>query len=125
MRSVTPNPVVGDAYSVQEVLRDHAEAINQAAAGQLFPTANATATYIARPSEQVILAAPSAPMTVTLPSAASTRGALLIVKRTNTTTHTITVQASSGNIDGSASTALTTSLQAVRLISDGSNYWTV
>ncbi len=110
---------------LHDYLREHAVAINQAADQRIFQPVAITTTYSAGENDHVILAAPSAPFTITLPAASQMIYKRVVVKRSNNTTHTITIQSSSGNIDGAASTTLTTAYQAKEFYSDGSAYWSI
>jgi hypothetical protein len=94
--------------------------INRAAAGELRESVATSGDYVALETDCVIEVTPSAPCTVTLPLASAMRGRTVTVKRMNNTTHTITVQPSSGTIDGAASMTLTTSFQKRHFFSDGS-----
>lgn len=107
-----------------EYLREISEAINQAAGGRLRDFVDVTGTYAAGIADLVIQVAPSGTCTITLPAASDTKGVIYTVKRTNNTTHTITVAGSTGNIDGAASVTLTTAYQVRHFYSDGTNYWT-
>ena len=118
MRSVNPTPMRADV----ETLRQYAEAINQAATGDLWPFVSVSAAYSAGPSDLVIYVVPAGTFTVTLPSARDMRGKMIYVKRANNTTHTITVQSTSGNIDDAASVTLTTAHQAREFFSDGAEW---
>jgi hypothetical protein len=64
-------------------------------------------------------------MAVTLPAVSKMVGKIVTVKRGNSTTHTVTISASAGNIDGAASTSLTSAYQSRRFFSDGSDYWLI
>lgn len=121
MRKVRPYP---DRVDV-ELAREFAEAINQAASGVLWPSVAVTGSYTAGTGDLVILVAPSGTCAITLPPAKDTTNTIRRVKRSNNTTHTITVQTGGGNIDGAASVTLTTAYQSRAFFSDGSNYWTV
>lgn len=110
---------------LQDFLKRFATSINQAADLRLFQFRAITGTESTGENDHVILIAPSGTATVTLPAASSMVFKRVVVKRTNNTTHTITVQASAGNIDGSASVTLTTAYQSREFYSDGSNYWLV
>lgn len=121
MRNVRPYPTGVDVA----LLREYSEACNQAAKGLLHPFVSVTGTYTAGLGDIVILVAPSGNCTITLPAAADTAGSIRWVKRSNNTTHTVTIQPASGNIDGAASVTLTTAYQSRAFHSDGSNYWTV
>lgn len=125
MKKVTPAPWLPETWgaakgAVLDVLREFATALNQAAAGELREPVATTGTYIAREGDHVIEVAPAAPCTVTIPLASKMRGRTVTVKRTNNTTHTITVQPVSGTIDGAASMTLTTAFQKRHFFSNGS-----
>ncbi len=126
--SVPVLPLDGDAMyrlRLHDFLREHATAINQAADQRIFLSVAVTGAYSAGDNDHVILVAPSAPCTITLPAASTMINKRVVVKRSNSTTHTITVQSSSGNIDGAASTTLTTAYQAKEFYSDGAAYWSI
>ena len=125
MRQVATSPQVSanDWFRLGQVLRDHAESINQAASGNLFPSVSVATTYSAGSGDLVIYVVPSGTFTVTLPLARDMQNKKVTVKRANNTTHTITIQGASGNIDGAASVTLTTAYQARTFHSDGTNYW--
>lgn len=101
-----------------------AQSVNQAADGRLREFVNITAAYTAGENDHVIQAAPSAPFTITLKEPGIMRNKWVTVKRTNSTTHTITIASAVGNIDGSASVTLTTGYQARHFFSDGVQWWT-
>lgn len=121
MRLVNPSPQRADTDTV----RQFAESINQAARGELWPFVSVSASYSAGPSDLVIYVVPAGTLTITLPPPSSTKERILRVKRANNTTHVVTIQPSSGQIDGAASTTLTTAYQAKSFHSDGSNYWSL
>lgn len=127
MKQVTAQPILrdGDWRRLLDVLRAQGEAINQAAEGILFNHVTVTGTYTAGLADHVIYVVPTGVMTVTLPPASKMLGKLITVKRANTTTHVITINTQGGNIDGGASTSLTTSYQSRRFHSDGANYFLV
>lgn len=116
MRTVRP---------VDSIPQEYADAINQAARGLLQPFVNVSGTYSAGAADIVIYVSPSGICTITLPPPSVTKGSIRWVKRANNTTHTVTIQAASGNIDGAASTSLTTAYQSRAFHSDGSNYFLV
>jgi acetyl-CoA carboxylase carboxyltransferase component len=102
-----------------EYLRTLVEAVN-AAITEVDPTVtDVTGAYSVKLTDRVIQVAPSAPCTVTLPLATKMQRKRVTVKRSNGTTHTITVQPASGTIDGSASVTLTTAWQVRHFFSDG------
>lgn len=108
-----------------DVLREFGSAINDAAAGRLSLFVSVTGTYSAGVNDHIILVAPAAICTITLPTVANMRNKRIIVKRSNSTTHVITVNTVAGNIDGAASVTLTTAYQSREFFSDGVNFWTV
>ena len=78
MNRVTPAPTLPQddqkmAYRLRlhDYLREHAVAINQAAEQRLFLPAAVTGAYSAGENDHVILIAPSAPCTITLPAAST------------------------------------------------------
>lgn len=101
-----------------------ATSVNQAAQGRLREFVSVSAAYTAGENDHVIQVAPSGTMTVTLKEPGVMRNKWVTVKRTNNTTHTITVQSAVGNIDGSASVTLTSAYQARHFFSDGAQWWT-
>lgn len=119
--------LTGQTYErrLQDLLRDHAQSINQGADGRLFNIRTLTATGASAVNELFVVVKPSGAMTLTIPPALDMLGKLLIVKRGNNTTHTVTVQSSSGTIDGAASVTLTTAWQRRMLMSDGTEYFEV
>lgn len=131
MNSVQPDPRIPEQggrpflLKLQDHLREHATAINQAATGNLWRSVTVSAAYTAGTGDLVVYVSPSGAFTVTLPPAKDMVNKIVTVKRKNNTTHTITIGATSGNIDGSASTTLTSAYQAKRFHSDGSDYYTV
>lgn len=130
MNRVTPSPRLSDDPGMQrvrleEVLRQHADAINQGAAGQLFNVVTVSADYAASTSDHVILVNPAGAMAVTLPAASSMLGKRITVKRANSTTHVVTIQPSAGLIDASSSVTLTAAWQKREFVSDGSQYYEV
>ena len=125
MRRVTPQPIIGNdlSASLLDRFREYSVALNQCAEHRLSEFVSVTGTYTAGENDHVIECAPSGAMTVTLPAASVMRNKRIVIKRTNNTTHTVTIQSSSGNIDGSASVTLTTAHQSREVFSDGANWW--
>lgn len=119
MRSVYPSPNIPSEYT---------DAVNQAARGLLHPFVSVTGDYSAGVGEIVILVAPSGACTINLPPPADTKGSIRWVKRSNNTTHTVTIKSPTGNIDGTAGSTgvtLTTAYQSRAFHSDGVTYWEV
>lgn len=126
MRSVTNAPRLepGDWRQAQELMRDLHEAVNQLSSGVLHNSKRVSASYTSAEHETYIGVTPSGAMTITLPAASRMKDRMVTVARENNTTHTVTIQAASGNINGAASVTLTTAYQVRRLMSDGANYFT-
>ena len=128
MKRVTPQPILpremGENWqgALLRLLREYSDAINQAADHRLSEFVSVTGAYTAGENDHVILCAPSAPFTLPIPAASVMRNKRIVVKRTNNTTHTITVQSTSGNIDDAATSTLTTAHQAREFFSDGADW---
>lgn len=109
--------------------QDYTDAINQAARGLLHPSVAVTGTYSAGIADIVILVAPSGACTINLPDPRETKDSIRWVKRSNNTSHAVTVKSPTGSINGtlgSTGVALGTSGYDSRAFhSDGTNYWTV
>jgi hypothetical protein len=91
-----------------------------------FPTppVTITATYSMTIGDRMVIAAAAANMTLTLPaSASSVPYEFIIIK--SVASHTVTINTTSGNINGGASTNLTSQWQCVRLRTDGTNWYIV
>jgi len=68
----------------------------------------------------------SAAITVTLPSAAGVNGRILTIKDKSGTAATNTITVSGANtIDGAASKIINTAYGVLRLVSDGSNWFSI
>lgn len=87
-------------------------------------TTIASAAYTALETDSVILAdATSAAFTVTLPTAVSVNGKILIIKKTDASANAVTVDgAGSETIDGSTTFTLAAQYDFVQIKSDGSNW---
>jgi len=132
MKRVSPAvrlPQSVDDQTFMRALRDtfaeHIQALTEAADGRLQLHVTVTTTYSAGENDHVIVAKPTAPFTITLPAASKMVGKVITIKRGNNTTHTVTINTSAGNIDGAASTSLTTAYQSRRVFSDGADYWLI
>ena len=131
MKRVTPQPILpldmGENWRLEvlRLLREYSDAINQAADHRLSEFVSITGAYTAGENDHVILCAPAAPFTLTLQDAKNMKNKRIVVKRSNNTVHTITVNTTAGNIDGAASVTLTTAYQSREFFSDGSNYWEI
>ena len=125
MKRVTPQPILpakvdaGWHAGLLRLLREYSDSINQAADLRLWEFVNIAAAYTAGVNDHVILMKPAGTFTLTIPAASVMRNKRIIIKRNNNTTHTITVQSTSGTIDGAASVTMTTAWQIKELYSDG------
>lgn len=123
--NLPPGQSWGETVALQllDILREFAQAINDAADGRLWPaSAYVTASYTAAETDLYIPVKPAAPLTVTLPAAERMKGKRVVVKRLDASTHTITINTAGGNIDAGASVTLTTAWQSREFISDGIQY---
>jgi hypothetical protein len=88
-----------------------------------------TANYTMAGTDRVILADASAgAITITPPTAASVAAAggyEITVKKKDTSVNVVTVTPASGLIDGVASLVLSNPMDAVKIVSDGTNYYTI
>ena len=131
MRNVPPDPrlsrdVAEDQFRLQlwQVLRELGESINDGSDGKFHKHVSKTGTYSASVNDHTIFVAPSGTCTITLPAPAEMIGKEVVVKRSNNTTHVVTIQGASGTVDGAASVTLTTAWQVRRFRTDGSNWFT-
>ncbi len=89
-------------------------------------TATVTANYTALTGDDVVLCNQSAAITITLPSASGVNGRILTIKDKSGSAATNTITVSGANtIDGTASKVLNTAYGALRLVSDGSNWFSI
>ena len=72
--------------------------------------------YTASDGDFVLADASADPITITLPS--PTKGATVIVKKTDSSANAVTVNTAAGSIDGKASITIDTQYQTVTFISD-------
>lgn len=86
-----------------------------------------TADYTITDSDRVILANPSAPITITLPTAAGRTGRMFTIKKINASViNTVTVDGNgTETIDGSLTAILIVQNVSITIISDGSNWFVV
>lgn len=84
-------------------------------------TTSQTTTYSAPAGTGELVVLCNGTFTVTLPAASSGTNQLFTVK--NIGTGVITVEASSGDIDGASSFVNSLELQSNSFVSDGTNYW--
>ena len=82
-----------------------------------------TANYTVDNNNEVILAdATSAAITITLPDPSTNSGKELIIQKIDSTINTVTLQPSTGNIEGSTSISLSRQYETIILCSDGNEY---
>lgn len=123
MRQVTPQPIVSDIRTTQ-ILKELCEAVNQGAAGLLWPhVAKSGTAYASGPGECVIYVTPTGPFTLTLPDPKETMGKVIAVIRSDGSSHTITVDPAVGLIGGAATATITGSYQGAIYHSDGVGYY--
>ena len=79
-------------------------------------------TYTAASGDFVLANATSAAFTVTSPAA--TTGGIVSVKKTDSSTNSVTFSPASGTVDGASTFVLTNQYDAFRFVSDGTNWWT-
>lgn len=94
----------------------------------VLPTtvANKSAAYTLEPGVCLVMGDPSsAGFTITIPTEENVRGRWLIVWNITTSTNGITVDAETGNINGSSTVATNASREALLLVCDGSNWFAV
>lgn len=93
-------------------------------AATTYPLTSQTTSYGALGSDGVILAsAASANVTVTLPTAVGATGQAYTIRKTDSTTNTVTVATTSAQtIDGQTTYVLTTQFAYVQVVSDGANW---
>lgn len=105
-------------YKLTQIVQNVTYTLNQMSDGYLYPSTSVTGTYNYNVGDTVVFC--NGTFTTTLPSPSVCKGKLFIVK--NTGVGTITVVGITGNIDGAASTTLTT-MQSKMFASDGVDYW--
>lgn len=88
--------------------------------------ATKTTTYTLTATDSVLLAdATSTAFTVTLPSAMGIAGRQYTIKKVDSSANAVTIASVVGNIDGAATKVLLAQWQAVRVVSDGINWYVV
>ncbi len=85
-----------------------------------------TAAYTLTATDSTILAdATSAAFTVTLPTPVGISGRQYTIKKIDSSVNVVTIASTAGTIDGAVTKALSAQWQAVRLVSDGVNWFVV
>lgn len=108
-------------------LRRDVDSATASASSRVVPFRQVTAATTALPSDYLILVdATTGAVTVNLPSAASSRGAALVVKKIDASANAVTIDASgSETIDGATTQALAAQYDSLTLICDASQWWIV
>ncbi len=89
-------------------------------------TSTKTSSYTITGTDVVIFAdATSGNVTITLPAASSFSGYNFYIKRIDSSSNTCSVASSGGTIDGTSSFSLDTQYFAVRVVSNGSNWFII
>ncbi len=74
----------------------------------------------------VLVDATAAAVTLDLPAAAGSKGALVTVKKLDSSVNTVTVEANaSETIDGAANKTLTAQYETLRIVCDGVEWWVI
>jgi hypothetical protein len=86
-----------------------------------------TANYTATVNDSVILCdATSAGFTITLPASATNTGRKYVIKKTDTSANTVTIDGNaSETIDGATTVNIGTQYQSITIVCDGSNWWII
>lgn len=92
--------------------------------GMTVPVATKTADYTANISDYMILCnAASGNIVITLPAAAGIKGKIYIVKKTDSSANTVTIDGNAAEtIDGSATSIIQAQNTAVCIVSDNTNW---
>ena len=128
----TPLTEKGDRTSLEfqvlwNSLRQELSSLGVAAASRAVAFRTVAASVTALATDFLILAdATAGALTVTLPPAASSRGAMIVTKKTDVSANAVTVAGDgSDTIDGAASVSLASQYDAVTVACDGSGWWIV
>ena len=111
--------------SVKRNLDDQAGIVSDLAAP--FSVLTLTATGSASADDYLVLVdATAGGVTVNLPAAADSAGALIVVKKTDASANAVTIDANaSETIDGAATQSLTAQYDALTVACDGTGWWIV
>ncbi len=108
-----------------EIFRSIAASINAGSDGILFTSTVVTGNYTLQPFEQIAIVKNTANCTVTLPDPSDCVNKRFTVKKANSNVYTVTVVATSGNIDDATSQIITTGYTSLDFVSDGTDYWII
>ena len=108
-----------------DILRQIAATINAGSDGVLFTSTVVTGNYTLQPSEQIAIVKNTANCTVTLPRPSDCVNKRFTVKKANNNVYTVTVVATTGNIDDATSQIINTGYTSLDFVSDGTGYWII
>ena len=100
-----------------------AETKDEAAADSFYTVT--TNTSLAQSDRYILVDTSVDHITITLPDAGDVPGRDFIIKRITGGVHSLTIVATSGNIDGAASQSMPTQYMSFTFKSDGTDYWIV
>jgi hypothetical protein len=108
-------------------LRRDVDSATAAAGSRIVAFRQVTADTTALPSDYLILVdAAAGAVTVNLPSAVSSRGAALVVKKIDASGNAVTIDANGAEtIDGAATQSLAAQYDSLTIICDASQWWIV
>lgn len=120
-------PANYDRQVWSQILRDIETLNNQQVDGYLFPVSAKTANYTVTVNDAFIpVDATSGAVTITLKPAAQAKGKRLTVKKTDSSSNTVTVDANgSETIDDALTQIISYQYDSICLMSDGSEWWIV
>jgi len=120
-------PANYDRQVWSQILRDIETLNNQQVDGYLFPVSSKTANYTVTVNDAFIpVDATSGAVTITLKPAAQAKGKRLTVKKTDSSSNTVTVDANgSETIDDALTQIISYQYDSICLMSDGSEWWIV
>ncbi len=120
-------PANYDRQVWSQILRDIETLNNQQVDGYLFPVSSKTANYTATVNDAFIpVDATSGAVTITLKPAAQAKGKRITVKKTDSSSNTVTVDANgSETIDDALTQIISYQYDSICMMSDGSEWWIV
>jgi Major tropism determinant N-terminal domain len=85
-----------------------------------------TSNYTATSTDDTILVnATSGNVTITLPTSGISTGKIYTIKKTDSSSHTVTLAPSSGTIDGQSNAVTSVQYTSLDVQFDGTNYWII
>jgi hypothetical protein len=115
------------AFASDSVFTHDSAADHTTVSGLSVQLTTKTANYTATRADQFIaVSASSGPVTITLPPAATQKGLLIYVKKTDSSANAVTVaRSSSDTIDGDTTAVLNSQYTSVGFVSDGISQWLI